>query len=119
MTKTLRKVGGAIELGGCGIYFMLPLMLYIYPYAEQKLVPLIFSITIFIMATIGGILLLLNKTIGGILSLLAAGMIAIGSFIPWIVPGYSGWLTSTFLFDLILIAAGGIIGIIAGSNKHT
>ena len=119
MTKTLRKVGSAIELGGSVFFFIFVVTQYIWPYADQKLVPLLFSLTIFILAVIGGILLLLDKTMGGILSLIAAGMIVIGLFIPWIVPGYSGKLTNSWLIDIILIAAGGILGLIVGSDEGT
>ncbi|MHA1269310.1 MAG: hypothetical protein ACTSPY_05935 [Candidatus Helarchaeota archaeon] len=119
MAKTLRIVGGIIDLVGSGFFFIFVVSLYMFPYAEQKLVPLLYSLSIFIIATIGGIFLLLDNTKIGILTLIAAGMIVIGMFTPWVVPGYSGWLTTTWLIDIILIAIGGIIGLIAGSEKQT
>ncbi len=117
MTKTGRIVSGIITLIGCGIYFVIVLGLYIFGYATEYTIPLVFSSIMFILGIAGGLLLFMDKTkiIGGILAIIAGGGIIIGSFIPIGIADYT--LTFTWWFDSILILLGGIIGLVIAQRE--
>ncbi len=127
MTRTGRKFGGILALVGGGLttYAVFYVLGYTSIIAEA-IITFAVTLILVILVIVGGILLFLDKKIGGILAIIAGTVIIVGLFI-WIVPPnltltvnlgaiFVEMLGFNLYIDSILIIAGGIVGLAAGSE---
>ncbi len=108
MAKIGRTLGGVIAIAGGGVYtylFINYLLGLLSPLPQW--VQFFYTLTVCLLAIIGGVLLLLDRTVGGVLAILAGGMVIIG--LISVVPVY-------FVVDTAFMIAGGIIGLAVGAE---
>ncbi len=118
MTKRLRIIGAIVALTGAIFYFLTIGLGYITTFSQGVpiVIPVIYIMSIFTIAVLGCILLFMDRNLGGILPIISGVMITIGLFINFDAGSWSGPLSNSFLFEIILLIAGGIMALVVGTE---